>query len=124
MEIRSFDLASIERYTKRVSETVRSACTKFGAAYEIEQEMAFSTLYVPETSPLLKRLKEVYHAFGMELQVKKAYGGSDAAWLFRHGIDALNIGIGIMDAHALTEHIAIRDLAMAALIVERLMYVE
>lgn len=121
MEIRSFDKALLEAHIARVEETVKAACQEYGATYEITREDLFDALHVPEGSPLLKRLLEAYGALGVELTVEKTYGGSDATWLFQNGIDALNVGTGMTDAHALSEHIAVKDLETTTLAMERMM---
>ncbi|MDL2235213.1 M20/M25/M40 family metallo-hydrolase, partial [Christensenellaceae bacterium OttesenSCG-928-L17] len=110
-----------EQHVQRVEEAVQSACAQFGATCEIRREDAFGVLHVPETSPLVARLKKVYGALGVEMEIIRTYGGSDATWLFYNGIDALNIGTGMQNAHALSEYIAIKDLEITTLAVERLM---
>lgn len=121
MEIRSFEKALLEAHIQRVGEVVKAACAHYGATYDIRREDMFEVLCVPDSSPLIKRLMRVYKSLGMDMQLAPTYGGSDTTWLFHHGIDALNIGTGMVDVHALTEHIAMKDLETTALAMERLM---
>ncbi len=120
MEIRSFDEGLLKTHMENTECAVRTACTAFGAEYSITEERHSDVLYVPETSPLLKDLVDVYQELGASVKIDRTYGGSDATWLFYHGIDALNVGTGMCDAHALSEHIAVTDLEQTARMVERM----
>ncbi|HWR23012.1 MAG TPA: M20/M25/M40 family metallo-hydrolase [Feifaniaceae bacterium] len=120
MEIRSFreDLLAIHR--ENAERAVKDACAAFGAEYDITQERHSDVLYVPETSPLLKAIVRVYGELGAPVKIDRTYGGSDATWLSYHGIEALNVGTGMCDAHSLSEHIAVADLERTADMVERM----
>ena len=120
MEIRSFEEALLQSHIADAETAVKSACETFGAAYAITQERHSDVLYVSEESPLMRDLLLVYQELGVQPEIARTYGGSDATWLFYNGIDALNIGTGMCDAHALTEHIAIADLERTARVVERM----
>ena len=78
-------------------------------------------LFIPEESPVLARLKEVYDDLGVTWNVAQTFGGSDATWLFETGgMDAINIGIGMMDVHSTDEHISVADLVQTAEVVLRM----
>lgn len=114
MEIRSFSEERLDYHVARTENAIRAACEVFGAAYKISMEKQCDVLHVPKESALLKRLLDVYTGLGVTMHIDKTYGGSDATWLFAHGIDALNIGTGMVDAHALSEHIEVADLELTA----------
>lgn len=121
MEVRSFEESRMYRYAEQAEQSVKNACEQFGATYEVKKEVLCGTLYVPESSPLMERLLRVYRGLGMELSVIRTFGGCDATWLFANGIDALNIGTGMQDVHGLSEHIAVADLELTTLAMERMM---
>lgn len=121
IEIRSFINERLEEHVNRVEAALKEACSEFGATYEIKREDLFEALHVPESSPLLKQLTAVYKDLGIDLKVESTFGGSDATWIFSHGIDALNIGTGMADVHSLTEHIAVDDLELTTLAMEQMM---
>ncbi|MDL2258902.1 M20/M25/M40 family metallo-hydrolase [Eubacteriales bacterium OttesenSCG-928-K08] len=110
MEIRSFKKELLEEHIASVEKRVKAACEEFGATYKIVREDVFDALHVPEDRPILKRLLDVYEKLGVNVTVEKTYGGCDATCLFNNGIDALNVGTGMADAHSLNEHITIKDL--------------
>ncbi len=120
IEIRSFEEDLLQMHAKNAESAVKAACEALGAKYSITQERHSDVLYVPESSPLLKDLLNVYEEIGVNIKIDRTYGGSDATWLFYNGIDALNVGTGMSDAHALTEHIAVSDLEQTARMVERM----
>ncbi len=120
MEIRSFSEELLQTHVQNAKDAVKSACEALGAQYSVTEERHSDVLYVPETSPLFKDLLSVYEELGVPVKIDRTYGGSDATWLFYNGIDALNVGTGMCEAHALTEHIAIADLERTARMVERM----
>ena len=123
LEIRSFEEDLLQAHITNAENAVKTACEAVGAQYAITQERHSDVLYVPETSPLLIDLVNVFSELGVEINIDRTYGGSDATWLFYHGIDALNVGTGMCEAHSLTEHIAIADLERTARMVERMITV-
>ena len=76
---------------------------------------------MPEDCKLVTDLFEVYRRLGAEPFCKSTYGGCDATWLFAYGIDAVNVGTGMTNAHSTSELIAVSDLERtASLVVEML----
>lgn len=124
MEIRSFDEERLLEHVKSTEAAVISACNAVGASYVIHTEKQSDVLYVPQDSALIKRLQDVYSELGVAARTDKTYGGSDATWIFHHGIDVANIGTGMQDVHSLTEHIAVADLELTARVVLAMMLPE
>ncbi len=120
IEIRSFEEGLLQTHIHNMEHEVKAACDAFGATFSITQARHSDVLYVPETSPLLQALVSAYQELGVSVKIDRTYGGSDATWLFYHGIDALNVGTGMCNAHSLTEHIAVADLELTARMVEQM----
>ena len=114
MEIRCFDEKILADHIKNTESAVKTACDAVGASYTITSDRHSDVLYVPESSPLCSRLKEVYTGLGVNVVVERTYGGCDATWLSYNGIDAINAGLGMRDIHSLNEHIAVADLELSA----------
>jgi len=114
IDMRSFDNGRLDMHVAAVEAEVKTACAAVGASYKIEVDRQADILFVPPDSALAKRLQEVYAGFGIDTRIQKTYGGSDATWLFYNGIDAINIGTGMTDAHSTDEHISLADLETTA----------
>lgn len=112
MEIRSFEE---ERLAKRIDEArsaLDSACAQFGASYTMTQDRHSDVLYVPEDSALVQSLIAAYRKLGVEAKPESTFGGSDATWLYKNGIDAINVGTGMRAVHGVGEYIAVKDLLL------------
>ncbi len=121
MEIRSFEEETLQKHLRETEQAVKDACEKFGTQYTLSLDRHSDVLYVPEDCKLVTDLFEVYRRLGAEPFCKSTYGGCDATWLFANGIDAVNVGTGMTNAHSTSELIAVSDLERtASLVVEML----
>ena len=123
IDLRSFDETALEKHIAHIEQAVKSACEPLGAKYTVRVERKADILFVSPEHPLVTRLKEVYEDLGIPSKIEKTYGGSDATWLFKNGIDAINIGIGMMDIHSTDEHITVADLENTTRVVYGMMQV-
>ncbi|MDO4568284.1 MAG: M20/M25/M40 family metallo-hydrolase [Clostridia bacterium] len=121
MEIRSFSQEELEARIAQSEAALREACAEFGTTYEFIVDRQTEVLYVDPTSPIVEELRSAFVSLGRTPRVERTYGGSDATWLHKNGIAALNVGTGMQAVHGVSEHIAIADLADTARLVERLM---
>lgn len=121
IDLRSFDEAALQKNIDLIEQAVKDACDPLGATYVVDVSRKTDVLFVPPTSPVIAQLQNTYTAMGIESKIMKTYGGSDATWLFKNGIDAINIGIGMMDVHSTNEHISVADLECTTRVVYALM---
>jgi len=110
IDLRSFDADLLKRHMADIEAMVKAAAESFGAQYEVQATQKTEVLSIPSDRPIIGRLQAAYAALGTTGQITKAYGGSDATWIFANGIDAINVGIGMMDVHSTNEHISVADL--------------
>jgi len=121
MEIRSFEDDLFEAHFKQVVETVKNSCEKYGATFEYTHEKHSDSIYIPENTPFVQDMLKKFEELGKPCQLVKTYGGCDMTWLVANGIQAVNIGTGMQEAHSVTEHIAISDLEYITKFVESIM---
>jgi len=121
MELRSFDDDLFEEHFKKVVETVKASCEKYGATFEYSHEKHSDSIYIPEDTPFVQDMLKKFEELGRPCQLVKTMGGCDMTWLVANGIQAVNIGTGMQEAHSVTEHIAIADLEYTAKFVESIM---
>ena len=117
IDLRSFSEEALQKHVAQIEQAVKTACEAKGATYTIRANRKTDVLFVPPESPVVARLREVYAGLGVEAKVEKTYGGADATWIFKNGIDAINIGIGMMDVHSSDEHISVADFALTTRVV-------
>ncbi|MEI6578913.1 MAG: M20/M25/M40 family metallo-hydrolase [Eubacteriales bacterium] len=114
MEIRSFDEERLQQHIKSSENAVRLACKSFGANYEMSMERHSDVIHIPEKSPLITDVIIAYQSLGVKYNITRSFGGCDATYLFAHGIDVLNIGIGMQAVHSSNEHISVNDLKITS----------
>jgi tripeptide aminopeptidase len=61
---------------------------------------------------------------GMNVNVERTFGGCDATWLSANGLAAVNMGVGMTNAHSLDENISVADLVTTAKLIELFMLAE
>lgn len=121
MEIRSFNDELFEKHFAESVEAVKKACEKYGAGLEYTHEKHSDCINVPGDTQFVIDLLHRYEALGRKPELVKTYGGCDMTWLVFNGIQAVNIGTGMTEAHSVNEHIAISDLEFTARFVESIM---
>ncbi len=121
MELRSFDDDLFQSHFEEVIETVKRSCEKYGATFEYTHEIHSGSIYIPEDTPFVQDMLKKYEQLGRPCSLVKTYGGCDVTWLVANGIQAVNIGTGMQEAHSVTEHIAIADLEFTTRLVESIM---
>jgi len=118
IDMRALDKQTLQRHFHHVEAAVREACESIGATWEIRTNWQTEAFFVPLSSPVIARLRQVYDGLGVVSKVDKTFGGSDATFLFTcGGIDAINIGTGMTDVHSTDEHITVADLELLARVV-------
>lgn len=75
---------------------------------------------IDENSELLRKLKNIYKTFDIELLASETTGGSDATFLNKHGIETLCLGDGVQNPHTVDESINVKDLATLQEITQKL----
>lgn len=121
MELRSFNEELFKSHFDDTVKTVKEACEKYGATFEYTHEQHSAVVHVDADTPFIKDIIRRYNALGKEATLTKTYGGCDVTWLSANGIQAVNIGTGMQNAHSVTEHIAISDLEFITTFVESVM---
>jgi len=124
IDLRSFDEEILAKHVAQIEDAVKTACDTWGASYDIQSKRESDIVFVPPESPLLTRLKTVYADLGIQADAARTYGGSDATWIFKNGIDVINLGIGMTDAHSTDEHITVEDLENTTRLVYGMMRAE
>ena len=121
IEMRSHSPEELAFLLDQTKAQIEEACRVYGAACTIQEIPISDPLVVPADHPLIMRLTAAMAKVGLTASVERTFGGCDATWLSANGIAAVNIGIGMKDAHSLDENIAIADLVTTAKLLELLM---
>ncbi|MCL2495799.1 MAG: M20/M25/M40 family metallo-hydrolase [Clostridiales bacterium] len=124
IEMRSHSQDELTFLAAQTKAQIEEACKIYGASFTVKEELASDFLKVPADHPLIVQLSGAMEQVGLKASVERTFGGCDATWLSANGISAINIGVGMRDAHSLDENIPVADLVKTAQLLELLMLAE
>lgn len=120
MEVRSHREQNLQSWIDRAHRELEQACAQVGARFTMERARCTGAVSVPEDSPLIRMLVEIYRELDFEAGPAAGFGGSDTAWLFANGIEAVNLGTGMGNLHSVDEFIRMEDLERVTRVLEKL----
>ena len=116
-EARSLSEEKLDAQTKHMIEIFKKTAKEFGAKIDIEVNRAYAPFTVESNDEIVELAKRAFSNMNVEGHVASTGGGSDTNILNKNGIKAVNLGIGMKNAHTLEEYIAIEDLVNSAIMV-------
>jgi tripeptide aminopeptidase len=120
MEIRSFLPQELALLATQCKMYIEEACKAYEVSFSIHEEPVADLLDVPADHPLIGLLSGAMEQVGLKPSVERTFGGCDATWLSANGIAAVNVGVGMTQAHSVEEYISIADLVTTAKLLETL----
>lgn len=116
-EARSLDNDKLEKQTQHMVDCAEKAAEKFGGKVEIDIDNVYKAFSVDENAEIVEKVREACNELGFKVETKSSGGGSDTNIWNQHGFNAINLGVGMADAHTVEENIAIKDLENSARLV-------
>jgi len=113
-EARSHDLDKLGKQTQSMIDCVKDVAAKYAsgsdeAGFTCDVNMDFSVLNTPEESLLIRHIGDVCRKKGVDIDVGRAGGGSDANIFHSYGIESVIMGIGMKHPHSTSETLAIDE---------------
>lgn len=109
-EARSLNPEKLERLTADMVDTFKKRVEEKGGKCESQVTLLYPELSLSEDAPVVRVAVEAAHALGIEPQLVKTGGGSDANILNGLGLPCANLGIGMEAVHTPDEYIRIKSL--------------
>ena len=116
-EARSLSEEKLDAQTNHMVEIFKKAANEFGAQIDIKVNRAYAPFTVESNDEIVELAKRAFSNMNVEGHTASTGGGSDTNILNKNGIKAVNLGIGMKNAHTLEEYIAIEDLVNSAIMV-------
>jgi len=113
-EIRSKDVAIVEREAQKVKQCFLEAAAKYGGKADVDIRWDFRPYIISSACSEYQRLVMVMQQLGLEAKASMSWGGSDANSLNAKGIRTINLGIGAQNPHSNDEFICYSDLENSA----------
>jgi tripeptide aminopeptidase len=110
IEVRSTDVAKLEREVQAVLEAFTIEAEASGARLEVRREEPFKTFTIDETHPVVANAFRVARSLGIEPRLWTSGGGMDANVFNGLGLTCVGLGIGIENAHSPQERITVAQM--------------
>ncbi len=113
-EARSRNARRLSEVLAQIDRVFSEVAAEHGATVQFEHQKMYDGFRFEEDHPLRKRIESAIRAAGFSPIAVESGGGSDANIYTSLGIPTINIGIGYLDIHSKSEHVALKDIEGAA----------
>jgi tripeptide aminopeptidase len=121
IEVRSPRPERLEEEVAKILAAFGDAASAAGARLSVRRETPFTAFTVPAAHPVVANAFRAAEALGIAPQLVTSGGGMDANVFNLRGLPCVGLGVGIEDAHAPTEHIALEQLTQGAAFLKALL---
>ena len=109
-EFRSRNGQKLNNWVKQIEPKLIEIKNKFGGDFKLETERIYSPYQVQEQETVIRFVLKALKQQGVLGQLKARGGGSDANNFNAHGINTVNLGIGLTKGHTTEEEITTENL--------------
>lgn len=109
-EIRSHNDIQVSRWIKQIEVKAQEIAESFKGHYTFKSERMYSSFYLREEDETVALALKALEAIGRKGILKKRGGGSDANNFNNHGVQVVNLAIGLTKGHTNEESIKIENL--------------
>ena len=120
-ECRSLDHNKAMRQAAAMRQAFEDAAAAAEATVTIEETLSLRAAQISSDTEVVTRAAAALRAEGIEPSIKVITGGTDALILTNRGVEAIALGVGVVDAHATTEHVKVADMQTMARVLVRLL---
>lgn len=113
-EARSLVKEKVDAQIAHMKSCCEDAAKMFGGTVDFTVEECYAAIQLDENSTTVQLAKKAVAALGMEPQLVKSGGGSDANVFCGKGIPATNIGCGMYNVHGTQEYLKLDEVKAAA----------
>lgn len=112
-EARSRNQSKLEAQTRHMRECFEKASAKWGGTVEFTAEMEYPAFNVAKDSEIVKIMEAAAVESGLVFEGITTGGGSDTNIFSSKGMQAVDLSVGMMNVHSVSERIAITDMENA-----------
>lgn len=116
-EARSLDEDKLNKQTKHMVECFEVAAKEYGAKLDINVNRVYDVVNIDENEEIVKLAHKAFRNLNIESFTDSTGGGSDVNVYCSKGYKAVNLAIGMTNAHSVNEYIKIEDLINSAKVV-------
>lgn len=112
-ECRSRDESKLAAQTAHMEECFKKAADDLGGEVEFKSTLEYPAFCIKEDDEIINILKRAAKKSGIVLKLEATGGGSDTNILNSHGIQAVDLSVGMDNVHSVDERICIDDMVRA-----------
>ena len=116
-EARSLVKEKVEAQIQHMKACCTLAAEQLGGSVEVEIEECYAAINLDENSTTVQLAKKAVQRLGLEPELVKTGGGSDANVFCGKGIPATNIGCGMNNVHSVQEYLNLNEVKAASLFI-------
>lgn len=120
-EIRSYSDSAAKAVLRSVSQRFAESAASYGAEYQINSREGCLAYEVPVDHPVIRRYQAACRKTGIETELFKTFGGSDANNFSKNGIVSLVVANAMFNIHSCHEYTVSADMAKVAEVVRCMM---
>ena len=113
-EARSLNKAKVEAQIAHMIQCCREAADAMGGQAEIKVEECYAAIDLDPQSTTVQLACAAVRRLGLEPELVKSGGGSDATVFCGKGIPATNVGVGMTKVHSVEEYLNISEMKAGA----------
>lgn len=110
-EIRSFVKKEVEGYSNLIINKFKETASKFGAKIEAKIIESCPGYEYSASDEFVKTTKKTIQNFGLQPILVKKWACSDANIFNNNGMQVINLGDGVVNAHTVDEYVSVDDLS-------------
>ncbi len=110
---RSHDQGKLDAQLKAMRLACEQAADAHGATVEVQVDEAYRTYKIDPDAKPYRDAAAAIKSLGLEVVPRKSGGGTDGNHFNAHSLPCVGLPTGMVDEHAVTEHIAIDDMVTA-----------
>lgn len=118
-EVRSLNKEKAKKQIKKMTSELENSANEAGGSANVRIEWMYPGYHLNESDPVVEIAQKAAKAIGIDGELVKSGGGSDANIISGYGIPTVNLAVGYKNIHTTKEKIAFNDLKKTAeLVVE------
>lgn len=117
----SYDEEELRALPDEAVQAVEMTCAEQGVRCTVERSCVAPPYRIPANAPLLRRVCRAMTELGQTQIMGQPLRCSDAVWLTEGGRIAVELGVGVQNAHSCAERILLEEIAVTAEILLKLL---
>ena len=109
------ELNKIKKIIQKLNTKYKKINKKFNAKIKINR--IYDSIDIPRNSLIIKNILKTCKEFKYKVDLVETFGGADANFFVKNGVDTVNLGTGMREFHTVKEKLILKEFFQSANIV-------